>query len=105
MTTLPVIRNSSTKVTRAMMAAATGSSPNSDALVSTSWAEGPVTWAPSGAGRSRTAATSSSPASEKGSTDGTTDSQVPLAAAKRRASGAMAASAAGCGPWSRAPSA
>ena len=29
-----------------MMAAATGSSPNSDALVSTSWAEGPVTWAP-----------------------------------------------------------
>src|SRR4029453_3811698 len=52
-TTLPVSRNSRAKVTRAITAAASGRLPNSDALVSTSWADGPVTWTPHGAGRGR----------------------------------------------------
>src|SRR6266511_4569711 len=87
MTTLPVNRNSTTKVISTMMAAAAGRCPDSDALVSTSWAEAPVTIPPRGEGSSRMLATSCSPAGEYGCTEGTTDNQVPSAPAKRLASG------------------
>ena len=78
---LPVIMNSSTKVTTAMIAAASGTLSKMEDLPSTSSADGPVTSTSNGDCSARTSATSSSPAGETGSTDGTTESHVasPLA--------------------------
>src|SRR4029453_14790489 len=102
-TTLPVSRKSRDKVTRAITAAASGRLPNSDALVSTSWADGPVTWTPNGAGRSRTAATRSSPAGELASTEGTTDSQGPGAGETPPPGGGGGGGAGVGGPGGRRP--
>src|SRR6266496_1346288 len=57
MTRLPVIRNSSSRVAPAMTATAIGSRSLIAALVSTSWAEGPPTSTPNGAGSARTRST------------------------------------------------
>src|SRR2546423_1081298 len=84
---LPDIRNRTVKVTTTMARAASGSSPNSESLESTSWAEGPptVTW--KGAGEARTAWTRASPSADTGSTEGTTESHVESAAWKRTLDG------------------
>jgi hypothetical protein len=72
-TMLPNIMNSSTKVTTAMMATATGRSPRSDAVESTSWADCPPTVTSSkGASTARTSRTKRSPSADSGSTAGTT---------------------------------
>ena len=58
--------------------------PSSELLLSTSCADGPFTsTAPIGDGRSRTSWVSCSPASDNGSTDGTTLNHVPWSASKR----------------------
>ena len=84
---LPNMRNSRTNVASAINAAAIGSRENSDALESTSSAEAPPTSTGKGAGLWRTAFASRSPASEYGSTDGTTDSHVASRAWKRAVNG------------------
>src|SRR5262245_19958527 len=76
--TLPVIRNSTTKVTSAINPAASGTRPKMADFESTSWAEGPATSVSNGAGVARTSRTSRSPADEIGSTEGTTESHVPF---------------------------
>jgi hypothetical protein len=83
-TTPPVNRNSTVKVISAMIAPATGSSPNREALVSTRLADGPVTCTANGVHSERTRATRSSAAAELGSTAGTTENQVASSEAKRR---------------------
>src|SRR6266542_3863757 len=85
MTRLPVIRNSSSRVAPAMTATAIGSRSLIAALVSTSWAEGPPTSTPNGAGSARTRSTRFSPALEYASTVGTTRSQVAPPATNRAA--------------------
>ena len=72
-TTLPNIRNSTTRVIRAMSPTAYGRWPNSESLTSISSAPRPVTSTGAGAGADRTASTRSSPSVDSGSTDGTTD--------------------------------
>ena len=75
--TLPNMRNRTTKVTRAMMPAASGSRSRMAALESTSSADGPATSTGKGASRARTSWTRASPSADSGSTDGTTENQVP----------------------------
>ena len=83
-TTLPNIRNSSTNVATAIHSAASGIRPNSESLLSTSCADGPVTSrCPIGEGRSRTSWASCSPAADSGSIDGTTLTQVPRSLSNR----------------------
>ena len=79
-TTLPNIRNSSTKVASATRPSAIGRRAKIDSFESTSSADGPVTRTGNGARVSRTALARRSPASEYGSTDGTTESQVASSA-------------------------
>src|SRR5579859_3171722 len=102
---LPVIRNSTVKVTRAMMPPARGSLANSDALESTNcadwpptrmgndaaFADGPVATCVAGGVRWRMAFTSDSPCSDSGSTVGMADSQTPGAppGAVKRAEAAL----------------
>ena len=73
MTTDPNCRNSTRNVTIAMMPMASGSRPNSDDLMSTSWADCPLTATGKGASVPRMALTSASPLADSGSTSGTTD--------------------------------
>src|SRR5438105_10581301 len=80
---LPAIRNRTTKVTRPINPSAYGTKRNSVALESTSSADGPPTWTGNGADSARTCFTRSSPRFESGSTEGTTDSHVPVGEAKR----------------------
>src|SRR6516164_8596375 len=60
-TTLPVIKNSTVKVTRAITPAATGTLAAMAALESTNWADWPPTRVENGAGRWRIVFTSVSP--------------------------------------------
>src|SRR6266487_171473 len=76
-TTLPVMRNSTVKVTSAISPPAIGRRPNSECFESTSCADDPPTLTGNGAGVWRTALTSRSPAGDTGSTAGTTDRNVP----------------------------
>src|SRR5437879_6136998 len=75
-TTLPVIRNSTTNVTRAMIPAAMGTQLKMAVLESTSSADGPATSTGNGACRPRMSWTRRSPAGETGSTDGITENQA-----------------------------
>ena len=85
-TTLPNIRNNSTKVEIAIHNAAHGMRLSSELLLSTSCADGPFTsTVPIGDGRSRTSWVSCSPASDNGSIDGTTLSHVPTSPSNRAA--------------------
>src|SRR6516162_4377247 len=78
-TTLPVMRNSTVKVTRAIRPAATGTLAAMAAFESTNCADWPPTRVENGAGRWRIVFASVSPRADWGSTVGTAENQVPEA--------------------------